>query len=147
MPSPMTRMTFFGRGAATTDVANSTARRLATNFSIFSRSPNRSTACGPCGLAGLVSKRKRYKTKRFAFDELQLRRRRPIREKPPSPSHDEGLDDETVFIDQIGAHQRMDQSRAAIDDDVFARLVFELGDFFDHIFRDDRGFLPRSLLE
>ena len=40
----------------------------------------------------LVSKSKGSKTKRFAFDKPQLGRRRPVREKPPSPSHDEGLD-------------------------------------------------------
>ena len=40
----------------------------------------------------LVSKSKGSKTKRFAFDKPQLGRRRPAREKPPSPSHDEGLD-------------------------------------------------------
>ena len=40
----------------------------------------------------LVDKSKGSKTKRFAFDKPQLRRRRPVREKPPSPSHDEGLD-------------------------------------------------------
>jgi hypothetical protein len=40
----------------------------------------------------LVRKSKGSKTKRFAFDKPQLRRRRPVREKPPSPSHDEGLD-------------------------------------------------------
>jgi hypothetical protein len=40
----------------------------------------------------LVDKRKRSKTKRLAFDKPQLRRRRLVREEPPSPSHDEGLD-------------------------------------------------------
>jgi hypothetical protein len=40
----------------------------------------------------LEDKSKRPETKHFAFDKPQLRRGRPVREKPPSPSHDEGLD-------------------------------------------------------
>ena len=40
----------------------------------------------------LVDKSKGSKTKRFAFDKPQLRRRRPVREEPSSPSHDERLD-------------------------------------------------------
>ncbi len=40
----------------------------------------------------LVDKSKGAKTERLAFDKPQLRRRRPVREKPPSPAHDEGLD-------------------------------------------------------
>ncbi len=39
-----------------------------------------------------VDKRKGAKTESCAFDKPQLRRRRPVREKPPSPAHDEGLD-------------------------------------------------------
>jgi hypothetical protein len=39
-----------------------------------------------------VDKRKGATTESCAFDEPQLRRRRPVREKPPSPAHDEGLD-------------------------------------------------------
>jgi hypothetical protein len=39
-----------------------------------------------------VDKSKGAKTESCAFDKPQLRRRRPVREKPPSPAHDEGLD-------------------------------------------------------
>src|SRR5215208_3593152 len=39
-----------------------------------------------------VDKSKGAKTESCAFDKPQLRRRRPFREKPPSPAHDEGLD-------------------------------------------------------
>ena len=39
-----------------------------------------------------VDKSKGAKTESRAFDKPQLRRRRPVREKPPSPAHDEGLD-------------------------------------------------------
>jgi hypothetical protein len=40
----------------------------------------------------LVDKSKGSKTKLLAFHESQLRRRRPVREKPPSLAHDKGLD-------------------------------------------------------
>ena len=39
-----------------------------------------------------VDKSKGARTESCAFDKPQLRRRRPVREKPPSPAHDEGLD-------------------------------------------------------
>src|SRR5215218_632222 len=39
-----------------------------------------------------VDKSKGAKTESCAFDKPQFRRRRPVREKPPSPAHDEGLD-------------------------------------------------------
>ena len=40
----------------------------------------------------LVDKSKDLETEHLAFDKPQLRRRRPVWEEPPSPSHDEGLD-------------------------------------------------------
>src|SRR5690606_26103968 len=73
----------------------------------------------------LVGKRKRTKTQRLAFDKLQLRGRRPLRKKPPSPSHDERLDQEPVLIDQACSHQRLNQGRAPIDNDILARLLFQ----------------------
>src|SRR5258708_16912154 len=40
----------------------------------------------------LVGKSKGPETEHLAFDKPQLRLRCPVREEPPSPSHDEGLD-------------------------------------------------------
>src|SRR2546430_4687524 len=78
----------------------------------------------------LVGKSKGPETEHLAFDKPQLRLRRPVWEEPPSPSHDKGLDQEPILIDQIRSHQRLDQTRTAIDNNIFARLLFQFGDYF-----------------
>src|SRR5262245_25132266 len=45
-------------------------------------------------LVWLVDQREGARTERLALDQPQLRRGRPVREEPPAPPHDEGLDQE-----------------------------------------------------
>ena len=49
------------------------------------------------------------------------------------PSHDEGVDQETILIARIHSHQRLNQVSTVVDKDVFARLLFQFGDFVHHI--------------
>ena len=49
----------------------------------------------------LVDQSKGPETEHLAFDQSQLRRRRPVWEEPPSPSHDVGQDEEPILIDEI----------------------------------------------
>jgi hypothetical protein len=50
----------------------------------------------------------------------------PILEDAFSASHNDGVDQEPVFVDEIGFHQGLDEGGAAGDEDVPAGLLFSL---------------------
>ena len=71
---------------------------------------------------------------RLAFDQPQLAHGRPFGEEPSSSAHDEWFNQEAILVNQARPLQRLDQGCAAVDNDVFARLLFQFGNFFHHIF-------------
>jgi hypothetical protein len=83
----------------------------------------------------------------FALDQLQSRGRHPVHKEALACPHHDRLDQEAILVDQIRWHQRADERRAAVDEDVLARLLFELGDRFYHTSAKNGRGLPVSLCQ
>jgi hypothetical protein len=47
------------------------------------------------------------------------------------------MNEEPIFIDEVGWHERFDKGSAAVYEDVLAGFLFQLGDFFDDVSFDD----------
>src|SRR5260370_16721829 len=66
--------------------------------------------------------------------------------KPLPVSYDNGEDHETVFINEILLHERVNELNAPKDQDVLTRLLFQSGNFLSNIVLDEGG-IPLSFLQ
>src|SRR5215470_14982410 len=66
--------------------------------------------------------------------------------KPLPVSYDNGEDHETVFINEILLHERVNELNAPKDQDILTRLLFQSGHFLSNIVLDKDG-IPLSFLQ
>ncbi len=66
--------------------------------------------------------------------------------KPLPVSYDNGEDHETVFINEILLHERVNELNAPKDQYVLTRLLFQSGNFLSNIVLDEGG-IPLSFLQ
>src|SRR5215208_4428009 len=76
------------------------------------------------------------------FDQPQAFAFEAVREQPAAATLYDGVDEQPVFVDEIGRYQRVAQRDAAGDHDVLALLLCERTDLRGGVTGENRGVLP-----
>ena len=100
------------------------------------------------GLRRLVGEIENARAEGLRVDQLQRLLISPVVKQTLSAPHDDGMNHEAKFVEEVLFKQRPDQGRAAGYRDVLARLLFEPGDLLGNVVPYQGGVLPlEGLLE
>jgi hypothetical protein len=84
---------------------------------------------------------------RLGVDQSQSAGRAALLEETPATAHDDRIDPQAVLVDEVVLHQRPGEGAAAVDLELVARLLLQLGDLVRDIRRDERRVVPLGLVQ
>src|SRR5215217_6152325 len=94
------------------------------------------------GLRRLVGEIENARAEGLRVDQLQRLLISPVLKQTLSAPHDDGMNHEAKFVEEVLFKQRPDQGRAASNRDVLTWLPLELGDLFRDVSLDKRRIVP-----
>ena len=97
--------------------------------------------------SGRVREQDDARAERARLDQAQVVRVDPVAEQVLAAAQDDRVDEQPVLVDQVVAQQLVDQVRAAVHQQVAARLRLQRPDLGGHVARDDRRVAPVGPLE